>query len=540
MTDRPGLLRQILLNLVGNAIKFTERGGVRIRLHVEAPDDQPISADSPPQPTVRFDVIDSGIGIAPEQQRELFTEFVQADSTHTRRFGGTGLGLAISRSLARILGGDVGFDSEPGRGSRFWLRLPATDAQPVTPPRDWVKQRLGRRSILCRSKQPILGQEILCQLQALGLDARADTSAGEPPGWFAQAQCVGYVAVTEVAGYRGDSLPADAVVIQLSQFTKSADETTADDRVIATLRMPGAPSRLYQLLRQAVGEVAEPAPESTAGTLPQVPPPMVNLPPILLVEDVEANRQVAVAILSKAGYQVETAEDGLQGVAAVKERAFGLILMDVAMPKMDGMEATRTIRSLPGPCRLTPIVAMTASAFAEDRQRCLDAGMNDYLTKPIVRAELMQAVQRWLLPGSTGEPDAPPADTAPRAAALLDETVLSDLTEAVSKEMLPQLITTFVAEVQRRLAGIESAVAAADTGRVGEEAHAMKGSAGTFGGARLEAEALAVEKAGKAGNLEQISMELPALREIARTTIEAIERRIPTDSANVPRHKSLE
>jgi len=301
--------------------------------------------------------------------------------------------------------------------------------------------------------------------------------------------------------------------------------------------VPAAPSRLYRLLRQAVGGAAEPAMEPAASTPPQVRPKMVDVPPILLVEDVEANRQVAVAILSKAGYQVETAEDGLQGVAAVKERAFGLILMDVAMPNMDGMEATRTIRALPGPRGLTPIVAMTASAFAEDRQRCLDAGMNDYLTKPIVRAKLMQAVQRWLLPGSIAEPDAPPAHTAPRTAALLDETVLSDLAEDVSNEILPQLITTFVAEVQRRLTGIESAVAASDIGRAGEDAHAMKGSAGTLGATRLEAEALAIEQAGKAGDLEQIRMGLPALQEVARTTIEAIERRIPTDSVGVvPKH----
>ena len=361
-------------------------------------------------------------------------------------------------------------------------------------------------------------------------------SAGEPPGWFAQASCVGYIAVIQAPGYRGMSLPTDAAIIQISQFTKSADERTSDDRVIATLPVPAAPSRLYRLLRQAVGGAAEPAMEPAASTPPQVPPKMVDVPPILLVEDVEANRQVAVAILSKAGYQVETAEDGLQGVAAVKERAFGLILMDIAMPRMDGMEATRTIRTLPGPRSLTPIVAMTASAFAEDRQRCLDAGMNDYLTKPIVRAKLMQAVQRWLLPGSTAEPDAPPAHTAPRTAALLDETVLSDLAEAVSNEILPQLITTFVAEVQRRLTGIESAVAASDTGRAGEDAHAMKGSAGTLGATRLEAEALAIEQAGKAGDLEQIRMGLPALQEIARATIEAIERRIPTDSIGVSKH----
>ena len=526
----PGLLRQILLNLVGNAIKFTEQGGVRVRLHFEEPSEEDDKRDGSWESTVRFDVIDTGIGIAPEQQKELFTEFVQADSTQTRRFGGTGLGLAISRSLARILGGDVGFDSEPERGSRFWLRLPATDAQPVSSSEHELLERLGQATILCRSKQPILGQEILAQVKALGLDARADMSAGEPPGWFAQEQCVGYIAVIQAAGYRGKNLPTDAAIIQISPFTKSADERTADDRVIATLPVPAAPSRLYRLLRQAVGGAAEAAMEPAAITPPRVQPNMVNVPPILLVEDVEANRQVAVAILSKAGYQVETAEDGLQGVAAVKERAFGLILMDVAMPKMDGMEATRTIRSLPGPRGLTPIVAMTASAFAEDRQRCLDAGMNDYLTKPIVRAKLMQAVQRWLLPGSTAEPDAPPAHTAPRNGALLDETVLSDLAEAVPSEILPQLITTFVAEVQRRLTGIESAVAASDTGWAREDAHAMKGSAGTLGATRLEAEALAIEQAARAGNLEHIRMGLPALQEVARTTIDAIERRVPPQS----------
>jgi CheY-like chemotaxis protein len=162
-------------------------------------------------------------------------------------------------------------------------------------------------------------------------------------------------------------------------------------------RLPIAPRTLFRLLGEAAGEPPE-APETAAGRATPAPAPKAGQGalPILLVEDSRPNRLVAEAILSKAGYRVETAENGLQAVSAVKEKGYGLVLMDVAMPEMDGLEATRAIRALAGAPGRVPIVAMTAGAFGEDRQQCLEAGMDDHLSKPIVRAELMQALDRWL------------------------------------------------------------------------------------------------------------------------------------------------
>lgn len=278
----PGLLRQILLNLVGNAVKFTERGRVRLRLLVD-----PHGAT----PSIHFEIIDTGIGIPLDRQTELFSDFTQVDSSRTRRYGGAGLGLAISRSLARSLGGDIEFESTPGQGSRFWLRLPV---RTVAEPKE----------------------------------------ASEP----------------------------------------------------AALHDPRSPE----------------------------PPAADRAPPILLVDDSEPNRLVATAILSKAGYRVDAAETGVTAVAAVREKHYGLVLMDVAMPDMDGLEATRAIRAMPGERGRVPVVAMTAGAFNEDRERCLRAGMDDYLSKPLARAELLRTVDRWLKGAWTNEAQAGSAATAPR------------------------------------------------------------------------------------------------------------------------------
>lgn len=387
----PGLLRQILLNLVGNAVKFTDAGGVRVRLALDA--------ETVDGPAVRFDVIDTGIGIPAEKQTDLFSEFTQVDGSDTRRFGGTGLGLAISRSLARLLGGDIGCESEPGQGSRFWLRVPALDMGPAEPRGSDLNHVLGRRMVLCQSANPILAEEITYQLKSLGLSARVVDVLPGAPAWCADPYCAGGIALvgTDSASASGEApIDAAARMIRLVRVGKlGRGNGGASDFVIST-QVPLAPRTLIRLLREAVGEPdepGEPLPPQESRSLSSGGGAKM---PILLVEDSAPNRLVATAILSKAGYRVETAENGLQAVSAVQHNQYGLVLMDVAMPEMDGLEATRTIRGLDGQCGRVPIVAMTAGAFDEDRQRCLDAGMNDFVSKPVVRTDLLSAVERWL------------------------------------------------------------------------------------------------------------------------------------------------
>ncbi len=515
----PGLLRQILLNLVGNAIKFTERGGVRVRLHFDA--------DQDGQAWVRFEVIDSGIGILEEKQAELFTEFVQADSSRTRRFGGTGLGLAISRGLARSLGGDVDFESEPGVGSRFWLRLPAVDLSPGTAQPVDLVHPLGRWTLLVVSTNPVLAEEIALQLQAVGLDAKVADQASPVTECMQNGATVGVIALVEndpVALTDNTRFRDSARLVRLLRLGQR-EERLADIHFVASARVPLTPRALYDLLVGAAGEqTVSTAPADSRETLkPQIEPSEQSAP-ILLVEDSEANREVAVAILSKAGYQVETVENGLEAVAAVKQSQFALVLMDIAMPEMDGLEATRTIRALPGDRGRVPIVAMTASAFHDDKQRCFSVGMDDYLSKPVVRAELLAAVERWLRDKqSPAQPGAVPAP--PAANTLLDDRVLAELEENVTAEQVPGMARIFVSEGRRRVLIIQSAGESGDLLTVAGEAHALKGSAGTFGALVLQAEALELERAGKAGKSDLVSARLTSFIEIARTTFDLLEKR---------------
>jgi len=395
----PGWLRQILLNLVGNAIKFTERGGVRVRIRRET--------DPDATAWLRFEVVDSGIGIPTSKQSELFAEFSQADESHTRRFGGTGLGLAISRSLARLMGGDVEFESDPGAGSRFWLRLPVTEQRAAAVHAMLLVESLGRRAIVSASANPILADELTRQLIALGLNASVAISGAlacvESEG------CAGVVALLDDATADPDRVDVDAEdarIICLARAGSAGAGAISDGRIVSTERLPIVPTSLYRSLLRAAEEPGarnEDAGDSVVAPRIAAEDGVVTRLPILLVEDSAANRLVAVTILSKAGYSVETAENGVLAISAATGKDFGLILMDVAMPEMDGLDATRNIRELPGSRGRVPIVAMTASAFVEDKQRCLSAGMDDYLSKPVVGADLLAAAERWLTVAATAD-----------------------------------------------------------------------------------------------------------------------------------------
>ena len=493
-TTDPGLLRQILLNLVANAIKFTERGGVRIHILYEEP-----------QPGwLRFEVIDTGIGIPAEQMDELFKEFSQLDSSDRRRFGGTGLGLAISRSLARILGGEIGCDSQPGEGSRFWLRLPAGQMEvlPGPPAADQADEADLRRISL---QEP------------LTLPARPSPPA--PFGTPAEfARPAGAEGATIAAGFPGEPGSCVAIGIPTKSGPTVAAGSPAEPGATLTECSPGA---------------------SGSSALP-----------ILVVDDSEANRLVATTILAKAGYRTETAGNGHEALTAVRQRSYRLVLMDVAMPEMDGIEATQAIRALPGERGRLPIIATTAAAFVEDRQRCLDAGMNDYLSKPLVRADLLEMIARWLSPpralesvavaaSPQAEPSRPagsPAPMEPNAAEgvmapagahepLLDETCLLKLEQDVGPELLTTLVASFTAELERRLSRVKAAQASSDLGTLAQEVHAIKGSAATFGAPALSALALTLERAARSGEADLAWGTLPDMMAVAEGTLASLNQR---------------
>ncbi|MGD0483231.1 MAG: response regulator [Gemmatimonadales bacterium] len=515
----PGRLRQVLINLVGNAVKFTPRGEVVLRA-------APVPADGEGA-KVAFEVHDTGIGIPADKLETVFGEFAQADVSTTRSYGGTGLGLAISRRLVRLMGGELSVESTPGSGTvfRFALTLRAERGAPE-PARALSSEVLERARVLVvddNATNRHVIRRFLEDARSVVTDAedaaaalvalRAAVDGGIP---YALAVIDSYMPETDgfqlAEGIRADPRLAGTPLMMLTSAGRRGDAARCQQLGI-TGYLTKPVSRM-ELLEAAIAVLVGGAESGRLVTHHTIVESRRRLR-ILVAEDNAVNQQVARALLVKRGHDVDVVANGREAVAALRKHPYDVVLMDVQMPELDGLQATREARTIPG-CEHLPIVAVTAHAFAEDRAKFLAAGMSGVVTKPFKPHQLFAAVEGWSAPP---EPDAAVAAGPAGPAAPLDLAALrASLRAGGVEDMLAPLVASFLKDAPSRLAGIEEAVSAGDGERVRLAAHAYRSSAAQLGAVALAAALQALELAGRGGDLAAI----PGLAAAVRDAHEAV------------------
>jgi signal transduction histidine kinase/DNA-binding response OmpR family regulator len=519
----PGRLRQILVNLVGNAIKFTERGEVVV--DVEVVEHAGSSQSAPDAETVSLHVAvrDTGIGIPEDKQAAIFEPFTQADGSTTRQFGGTGLGLTIAKQLVERMGGRLWVESQLGCGStfHFTIRLQAHTEESASRfgPIDQhtlrdlpvlvVDDNATNRRILAEvlSQWHMRPTTVDCGAAALATLNRALAEGVPFPLVLLDAQ------MPEMDGFalaeRIKATPelAGATVMMLTSGGQRGDADRCRALGIASyLTKPVGQADLWEAIRMALGRATsgtEPAPLVTRHLVRQSQPRLR----ILLAEDNAINSRLAIRLLEKQGYSVTAVQTGKAVLAALDQHPYDLVLMDVQMPEMDGLEATAAIRARESRTGgHLPIIAMTAHALKGDRERCLAAGMDGYIAKPIRIPALLSAIASLRIRADAipSSPNLAPVHPA------IDQTAMLAAVEG-DVELLRELAALFLHDYPQRLAELREALARQDAPAVARAAHTLKGAVGSLGARDASAAALSVEQAGWSGDLAQLPTAYAAL-----------------------------
>jgi len=517
-------LRQILVNLLSNAVKFTDQGDVVV------------SVEGQGEVTARlqelhFSVKDTGIGIPPDRMDRLFQSFTQIDASMARRYGGTGLGLAISQRLTDMMGGRVWAESDgvPGQGSTFHFTIQA-EAAP-RPPRPYlrgIQSDLSGKRVLIVDDNATNRQILTLQVEAWGMLPRTTGSPLEALDWVRRGDAFdvalldmqmpamdGLTLAAEMCRERearaGLVAPLSVILLTSGQWGGTADGLG----VVAFLTKPIKPSQLYNVLVQIFAELPQEVPKRDVAPASPFDAGMAQRLPlrILVAEDNVINQQVALSFLERLGYLADVAANGLEVLSSLRRQPYDVVLMDVQMPEMDGLEATRRIRKL-SPAELAAeaqprIIAMTANALKEDCDICLAAGMDDYLSKPIQARELVSALKRCQSRRSKA-PRRPakgiePAIESPGSPEVLDPWILERLRVGLGKkadQMLPGLIDRFYQDAERLLRQARQALEQGRADDLRRASHSLKSTSATFGAKALSAVARNVEDLARDGNLE--------------------------------------
>jgi PAS domain S-box-containing protein len=504
----PGRLRQVLTNLTGNAVKFTDQGEVVIRVSKEGETDT--------HAVLRFRVTDTGIGISEEARGRLFQAFSQADGSTTRKYGGTGLGLAISKQLVEMMDGRIGVSSAEGKGSTFsftarFEKQPAA-AGAFAP----TRRELDGLRILVAAENDATRELVRYECEGCSMVVEEASSAAQALDVLHRAMARGEaydIAVMDldlpdmsgldlVRAIKSDSAKASARFVILTPLGFRKDDLAGDNRVQACITKPIRQSRFLSRLAEIITGAEQPTGLERA-TAQQAPAREGSRARILVADDNLVNRKVALGQLQQLGYRAEAVASGLEVLEALEASVYDLVLLDCQMPEMDGYEVTAEIRRREGAEKRTPIIAVTAHAMEEARKKCLDAGMDDYLSKPVKVEALAAVLDRWV--GAAGAH----VDTQVRDS--FGEELIANMRKLagnVNPQLLIEVIDIFIKDAPARLEAMQSALAAGNAQAMEKAAHALKGACAYVGAMRMYDLCKNLEDRGRAGSMEGIESDL--------------------------------
>ena len=510
----PGRLRQILMNLIGNAIKFTEQGEVIVRV-------QPVS-ETASRVDLLIEILDTGIGIPEEAQSRLFQPFTQADGSLTRRYGGTGLGLTISKQLTEMMGGEIGLESKLGQGSAFRIKLPFqkdTSGEKVTP----QDELLTGLNVLIVDDNEINRQILNHQLRSRRIQTAEADSANAAMDLLQQkastdnpyqvvildCQMPDVDGLTLAKSIKDDLLFADVKIILLTSMGQPIDnEIWQRSGIDSCMVKPVKQSRLLDSITRVLTG------NKSGGVSPKAGPIEAKSLRILVAEDNTVNQKVILLQLKKLGYTADAVANGLEAVEGVRKIPYDVVLMDCHMPEMNGYEATRAIRQMSGRAQLTRIVAVTANADPEERRKCLDAGMDDYLIKPINLEKLGKALGGIASDVGAAQGVATASDA---------DAIVEGLKSFGDAGVIGELIDLFLSDAPEKIILARQALDEGDANETREVIHSLKGSARNLHAQALAKTCETLEMTAKKGNLKSAEMDLRRIEEELQKVVSVLE-----------------